>query len=491
MTEVRTRFAPSPTGMQHVGGFRTAMYNWLLARHMGGKFVLRIEDTDQARRVPGAIKYLMEYFDWLGMDIDEGPSRKELEIVGEPYQGGRDLGGPHGPYIQSQRIERYRAVAEELIAKGFCYRCDCSPERLEAMRNEQMARKELPGYDGLCRERSVSKNTKHVVRFRMPEKPSISVEDAVKGPVSWNEVPMRDPVLLKSDGFPTYHLAVVIDDHDMRISHVMRSDEWLSSVPLHYLLYQALGWQMPIHAHLPMVLGKDGKKLSKRHGNVAIETFKKAGYLPEALFNYVVLVGWSPGEGDEQEVFTRDELIQKFSLEHVNRASAVFDYEKLNWMNGLYIRNLSPEEFSRQALAEISSAGLSIDPKRWAVMAQHVQPRTKLMPEIPPMVEFLCREDITRDVNDMYQKGIDAARAKSILQAAHEKISAMKEFSHDAIDSAMRELAESMGLKPGPFFGVLRIAVTGKKVTPPLLECFLALGKEAVLKRLKETETLL
>jgi len=345
MKEVRTRFAPSPTGFQHIGGFRTEFYAYLLAKRHGGQFLLRIEDTDQERLVPGAVAYILKELKWFGMLPDEGPSKEELEKIGEYEEGIAAPGGPCGPYVQSLRLARYREVAEELISKGFCYRCDCTHEMLEKERNEQIARKELPGYSGHCRDQNVSADKAHVIRFRMPEIINVALNDAVKGLVSWDSVPMRDPVLLKSDGFPIYHLAVVVDDHDMRISHVMRGDEWLSSAPLHLKLYEALNWQAPVFAHLPVVLGSDGKKLSKRHGASLVSAFRDEGYLAEALLNFVTLVGWSPGEGEEQEVYTKDELISRFALEQINKASAVFDYAKLEWMNGVYIRNLTLDKF--------------------------------------------------------------------------------------------------------------------------------------------------
>jgi glutamyl-tRNA synthetase len=329
MKQIRTRFAPSPTGFSHVGNFRTAMYAWLHARHCGGKFLLRLEDTDQERLVPGAVRYIIESLQWLGVDIDEGPSHEELKAVNEYWEGAPNLGGPHGPYIQSRRTELYKKYAEELIAKGHAYRCDCTSEMLEKEREEQAAGKESIGYAGRCRTRDVPADVKHVVRFKIPEKVSLRLDDAVRGTVTWESPSLKDPVLLKSDGFPTYHLACVVDDHLMEISHVMRGEEWLSTTPLHLMLYDAFGWEKPVFCHLSQVLGGDGKKLSKRHGADSLNVLKENGYLPEAILNYVVLVGWSPGEGDAQEVFTRDELIKKFSLDHLNSAGGIFDGAKL------------------------------------------------------------------------------------------------------------------------------------------------------------------
>jgi len=489
MKEVRTRFAPSPTGSLHIGGFRTALYAWLYARHFGGKFILRIEDTDQVRKVDGAVKYILDFFDWFDVEIDEGPSADELKKVGEWWPEAPNLGGASGPYIQSNRLPRYVEVAEELVAKGAAYRCDCTSEMLERERLEQMARKETTGYSGYCRTRNVSKDVRHVVRLKMPHKVVLSMEDAVKGRVSWDGVPLRDTVLLKSDGFPTYHLAVVVDDHDMKVTHVLRADEWLPSSPIHLMLYEALGWEKPIFGHLPNVMGADGKKLSKRHGSTSLESFREQGYLPEALLNYCVLVGWSPGEGDEQEVFTRDELIKKFSLDHVNRASAVFDYNKLLWMNGIYMRNLTVEDFTRRCLPLIEGAGLKIRQDRWNIIAPFVQERARTLVEVPPMVEFLFVDNIQRDIAAMFGKDIDANRAREILTEAHTRLSSC-DFVDKNIEATLRAQAEAMGLKPGPMFGVIRIAVTGKKITPPLFESMAALGKEDSLKRILEAKEL-
>ncbi len=495
MKEVRTRFAPSPTGFQHVGGFRTAFYAYLLAKHFGGKFLLRIEDTDRERFVPGAIRFIIEELAWFGISFDEGPSLSELEKAGEPVVGLQDIGGPYGPYIQSLRLPRYREIADELIAKGHAYRCDCTPEMLEKERLEQLARKELPGYSGFCRGREVPASATHCVRFKMAPKRALQLNDAVKKIVTWDAVPMKDPVLMKSDGYPTYHLASVVDDHDMLITHVMRGDEWLSSAPLHLMLYEALGWEAPLFAHLPVILGSDGKKLSKRTGAASSKSLREEGYLAEAVLNYVVLIGWAPGEGSDQEVFSREELIAKFTLERVNNASGVFDANKLAWMNGLYIRKLPVQEFSARArpLLENSQFGAEFRkyPERWNAMAPHVQERTKLLPEVVAMVDFLFLREIPRAVDEMFQKGIDRPKAIEILSRTIQIVSALPTFLHKDIEAALRPLAEEFSLKVGPIFGVIRIAVTGKKVTPPLFESIEVLGKEITLARLNETLSML
>lgn len=486
MPEVRTRYAPSPTGFLHVGGARTAFFAWLLARHHGGKFLLRIEDTDRERLVPGAISGMLKELAWFGITPDEGPSHEELRLAGESTEGVADIGGPYGPYIQSLRKERYREVADQLIAKGVCYRCDCTPEMLEQERLEQMARKESPGYSGYCRDRNVPATSKHVVRFRMPFKQTVTLDDAVKGKVVWESIPLRDTVLLKSDGMPTYHLAVVVDDHDMKITHVLRGDEWLSTAPLHALLYDALGWARPVFAHLPVIKGPNGKKLSKRDGSVNTSTFRDEGYLAEALLNFTVLIGWSEGEGTEQEIYTRQELVEKFTIERINPASGIFDYGKLAWMNGTYIRALPYEDFHRLAHEFIARRGFGVPDERLRAIGPLVQERVKQLTEIPPMVEFLADKPVERDLSQLLAKDMTMPGAAKVTRRAIEILSALSDFSHAHIEAGLRPLVEEVGAKAGSVFGVLRIAVMGKKVTPPLFESLAALGKEETIKRLRE-----
>jgi glutamyl-tRNA synthetase len=333
MDGVRVRFAPSPTGELHVGGLRTALFNFLFARKQGGAFVLRIEDTDRERFVPGAEAGLIEMLQWAGMDPDEGPHK----------------GGPHGPYRQSERLDLYHRAAEQLIAQGHAYRCYCSPEELEEMRAGQTARGLPPKYDGRHRNLSESERRrfeeqgrKPVVRMRLPDRDErIVVSDLVRGKVAFNSAQLDDQVLLKSDGYPTYHLAVVVDDRHMAISHVLRAEEWLPSTPKHLYLYKWLGWEPPQYAHLPLLLNDDRSKMSKRKGDVAVEAYRAKGYLPEALVNFIALLGWSPG--NDLELMPLPELIERFSIERITKAGAVFDREKLNWMNQQYLQQV-PEE---------------------------------------------------------------------------------------------------------------------------------------------------
>ncbi|MDA8219621.1 MAG: glutamate--tRNA ligase, partial [Dehalococcoidales bacterium] len=327
MDNVRVRFAPSPTGTPHIGNVRTALFNWLFARHHGGKFVLRIEDTDVARRVPGAIEAIMDGLRWLGLDWDEGP----------------EVDGPLGPYFQSERLHLYRQYAAQLVEQGHAYYCYCSPERLAEMRAEQERRKESVGYDRRCRylspadrEEAEASGVTPVVRFAMPLEGETTYHDLLRGDVTIQNSVLDDFVILKSDGYPTYHFAVVVDDHHMHISHVLRADEWIPSTPRHVLLYRALGWDLPRFAHLPIILGPDRSKLSKRHGATSITAYREEGYLPEALVNFLALLGWS--YDGVTEVFSREDLIARFDLDRVGKTAAVFDREKLEWMNGYYIR---------------------------------------------------------------------------------------------------------------------------------------------------------
>lgn len=491
MTEVRTRFAPSPTGFQHVGGFRTAFYAYLLAKHFGGKFLLRVEDTDRERSVPGAIRFVIDELKWFGIDLDEGPSKKDLQSLGEDWEGAPDIGGPFGPYIQSLRLPRYKEIAEQLIASGHAYRCDCTPEMLERERNEQMARKELPGYSGYCRTRNVPSDKPHVIRFKMPTKRSVSFVDAIRGKVQWDSIPLRDTVLLKSDGFPTYHLAAVVDDHDMKITHALRGIEWLSSTPIHLLLYEALGWEPVTFAHLPLINGTDGKKLSKRHNATNSRELRDQGYLPEAIMNFVTLIGWAPGEGSDQEVFTREELIQKFSLEGINESSGVFDPTKLLWMNGLYIRKLPVQEFISRSQPFLEKEGVVVPADQFAALAAHVQERVKTLTEVGGMVDFLMDKPLARQMDALLGKGMDNEKARQVLNLSLERLGGLSEFTVEAIDQTLRGVATELELKPGPAFVALRIAVTGKTITPPLFESFAVLGKDKVLSRIRETLELL
>ena len=346
---VRVRYAPSPTGEPHLGNIRTAMFNWLFARRHGGDFIVRIEDTDRERYVERAVPAILEALEWLELDWDEGP-------VGN----GDGSRGPFAPYVQSQRLQHYREMADALLAKGAAYHCYCSPERLDQVRREKQRQKLPPGYDGRCRDLPAEERrrldglgTRRVVRFRVPHEGTTQVDDLVRGVVTWENRLLDDFVILKSDGFPTYHLGVVTDDHLMEITHVLRAEEWLPSTPKHLMLYKALGWAPPLFGHLPMILGPDRAKLSKRHGADSALAYRDQGFLAEAAVNFLALLGWSLD--GQREVATREEIVSHFSIERVNRAPAVFNVEKLTWMNGVYIRSMAPEELAERLLRSWSA----------------------------------------------------------------------------------------------------------------------------------------
>lgn len=482
---VRTRFAPSPTGFLHVGGVRTNFFAWLLARQSGGQFLLRIEDTDRERLVPDAVRRIIEDLSWLGLDVDEGPSSEELSAAGYEMGGVSGFKNPHGPYIQSLKNARYKEVAEQLVKSGHAYRCDCTPEQLEAERAAQMAARVTPGYSGRCRSRNVSAEKSHVIRLLIKDDAEVVLNDAVKGPVRWSKLALRDLVLLKSDGFPTYHLACVVDDHDMAITHVIRGDEWLPTAPAHVLTYNALGWEAPIFCHLPPVLGEDGKKLSKRHGAADVLSFKQAGYLPEALLNYLLMLGWAPGEGDEQEIFTREEMLAKFSLKHVSTSGAVFSKQKLNWMSGIYIRKIPPADLTRMIAPKVMERFPQASPDQLTRITPHIQERLETLNDAPELVDFLFVDELKYETGSLAERGISNETAKSVVTAIIPALSALSEFNHDSIGGAAKEVSKALGVKASVVYQTLRIAVTGREGTPPILDCMEVIGKAGCLKRIE------
>jgi glutamyl-tRNA synthetase len=480
---IRVRFAPSPTGFQHIGGYRTALFDWLLARHTGGKFLLRIEDTDIARTVPGAVEAIIEGFSWLGLDWDEGPI----------------VGGEYGPYFQTQRRELYRAYGAALIEQGFAYPCFCSPERLQRVRVEQQARNEPPRYDRLCRalnaderSRRLREGASYVVRIAVPLEGKTEVEDALRGTVRFENSNLDDAVLLKSNGYPTYHLANVVDDHLMAISHVIRAEEWIPSAPLHVLLYQALGWEPPIFAHVPDVLGRDGRKLSKRHGAVPLLEYRDLGYLPEAVLNYMALLGWS--YDDKADVLSRQQLIEAFSLERVGTAGAKYDEERLLWFNGVYIRQLVPTELTQRTLPFLqrphSQGGLpeSVSRPLDAAYVERVlrleQERMKTLAEAPAMTEFFFTRDLAYDPSLLVAKGMDRERTLAGLERSLAILEALDTWEAVAMEPPLRALVQELALKPVQLFTSLRVAVTGRTVSPPLFETMDVLGREVSLTRI-------
>ena len=470
-SQVRVRFAPSPTGYPHVGNIRTALFNWLFARHANGVFILRIEDTDQARKVEGAVEIIIDSLKWLGMDFDEGP------------------------VFQSQRLDMYRKYADQLVNEGKAYCCFCSSQRLESMRQDQISRKLPPGYDRRCRELTDEQikeakacGIEPVVRFKSPLEGHTTITDLIRGEVVFDNSLMDDFVLLKSDGFPTYHLANIVDDHFMNISHVMRAEEWLSSTPRHLLLYRAFGWQPPQFAHLPMILGPDKSKLSKRHGATAINEYRDKGYLPEAMINFLTLLGWSLD--DKTEIMGSEQIIKNFSIERVSKTAAVFNVEKLEWMNGVYIRNLAPEEFADRCLPFLErdlppEIHRPINISYFKQIAPLVQERAKTLGEVPQLVDFFFADELVYDAA-LLQGKLEKSQALIVLNKSIAVLGNVTDWKTEPMESAVRPLTEEVGLKAGPFFGVIRVAVTGRTASPPLFQTMEVLGKERCMDRLKE-----
>jgi glutamyl-tRNA synthetase len=474
---VRVRYAPSPTGLQHIGGVRTALFNYFFAKSSAGTFVLRVEDTDRERFDPRSLQDIYDTFAWLGIHWDEGP----------------DVGGEYGPYVQSQRSDLYRGYAQQLVDSGRAYLAYDTPEELAAARERgdeganrrfrEMDERELSSY--------VERGISPVVRFKVPLDGSTRFEDVILGEVVWENADVHpDPILLKSDGYPTYHLANVIDDHFMRITHVLRAQEWIPSAPLHLLLYEAFGWDPPQLCHLPMVLGEDGKKLSKRHGSTSAVEFREKGYLPDALINYVMRLGWS--YDDKREVFSQADLEELFALQGVSKSPAVFDYAKLEWMNGVYIRERAPERLYAEVLPFVRAAGLlgendyqeSESLLRAAIPL--IQERLKYLSDAPEMVRYLFEDPTLPEPEQFIAKKMDLEKTVMVLKAA-------QEFGEDILggkpdeeelEAFARAKADELGVKLGGLLMPLRVAVTGSRVSPPLFGSMRLIGADATRRRL-------
>jgi len=468
-----------------VGNLRTALFDYLLARHSGGQFILRIEDTDQARFAPEAVQALQDSLEWLGIDWDEGPGK----------------GGPYGPYVQSERLELYAAAAARLIAQDDAYECWCSPERLAAVREAQAQAKQPPRYDRRCRAgagrevaraEALAEGRAAVVRFSTPLSGEISFDDAIHGTTTFDLATIDDFVILKSDGFPTYHLAYIVDDEAMKITHVLRGDEWIPSAPRHMLIYRALGIEPPVLAHLPRVLGPDGAKLSKRHGATSVFEYRDRGYLPEALFNFLALTGWSLD--DKTEILSKEELIEHFTIERVVKNPAVFNVEKLTWMNGVYIREMAEDRLSalvRDRLEQDLPASVArpIDGELVRRLVPLIRERIKLLAEAVEYCDFFFIEEVRPAQDELLGKAYrgrpeDARAALTAVTARIESV----EWDHDAIEGELRALADGAGVKAGDLFSVVRVAVTGKRVTPPLFESMEILGRDRCIARLRAAE---
>ena len=475
--KIRTRFAPSPTGFMHVGNLRTALYEYLTARHEDGTFVLRIEDTDRERYVEGATQVIYDTMKLAGLDHDEGP----------------DIGGEYGPYVQSERLDMYKPYAEQLVREGKAYRCFCTKERLEALKKNAP---EGTGYDRHCRylsEEEIQKNLEagvpYVIRQKMPLTGTTSYHDLVYGDITFPNEDLDDQILLKTDGFPTYNFANVIDDHTMGITHVVRGSEYLSSTPKYNLLYEAFGWEIPTYIHLPLIMGKsvdeEGNevisKLSKRHGSTGFMDLVNEGYLPEAIINYIALLGWAPK--DTQEIFSLDELIKAFDINGISKSPAVFDYDKLSWVNQEHIKAMSDEEFLEHAKPYYDEAG--VDPSCYELLAELLKPRIAKFTEITEKLSFI------KNYGDFELELFEHKKSKSTLESSKQMLEqalpilAQVQWDRDSITEAMKTLAEKLEVKNSVVMWPVRIAAAGVAVTPGgCAEVMILLGRDESLRRI-------
>lgn len=459
---IRTRIAPSPTGQDvHVGSIAAALMNYAWAKKNNGQFIIRIEDTDRTRLVPGGEEKMLDTFNKIGLIADESPL----------------VGGPYSPYRQSERLDIYKKHAEELVNKGKAYFCICSPERLTKMREEQQVKKQIPKYDRLCLnsqeevKKKIKEGSKYVVRLKIPDDKEIVINDVVRGEIKFNTKDIDDQVLLKSDGFPTYHLGVVVDDHIMKITHVIRGEEWLPSTPKHVILYQSFGWELPVFAHISLLRNPDRSKLSKRKNPVWTSWYLDKGIFSEALLNYLALMGWSHPEG--KEVFSLDEYIKVFDIKDIQKTAPVFDPVKLEWLNGMYIRVMKDEElknkiyefYKKQYSEELIGKTVPL-----------IKERIKKLSDYLPLCEFYFQAPKSYEV--------DIKEKKDLLKSIQEELNKVSDWKANVIGETMQGLVKKLGIKAGEFFMVVRVAITGKKISPPLNESMEILGKEECLKRI-------
>jgi glutamyl-tRNA synthetase len=471
---VRVRLAPSPTGDPHVGHAYIGLFDYVFARKMGGDFILRIEDTDRTRLRPGSEEAILRALRWVGLVWNEGP----------------DVGGPYGPYRQSERTDIYRKHAAELVESGAAYRCFCTPERLAEMRSAQHARGEsFIGYDGLCRglskgevQRRLEAGLPCTVRLKTPPEGETLFCDLVRGEVAFRNSEIDDQVLLKSDGFPTYHLACVVDDHLMKISHVIRAEEWISSTPKHVLLSQAFGWELPTFIHMPLLRNKDQSKISKRKNPTSLDWYRAQGYLPEALLNFLALMGWSLG--DDREVFGLQEMIENFTWDRVKTSGPVFDLQKLDWLNGEYIRAMSAEDLLGRILAAPLTAHADQPASRLLAISRLVQERLKKLSEFDQLTAFFFATE-PYEAADLVPKKKDLEFAGAALAAAQEALRAVQNWTAADLERAMQALCEERGWQRGDLYMPLRVALTCRRVSTPLFETMEVLGHEECLRRVQ------
>jgi glutamyl-tRNA synthetase len=483
MTAPRVRFAPSPTGYLHVGGARTALFNWLFARRHGGVFVLRIEDTDVERSSEEMVEGILDGLRWLGLDWDEGPK----------------IGGPHAPYFQSERLDRYRAMAARLVESGAAYYCYCTPEELKAKRDKAGADGTWK-YDRTCCALTVeeiaareSRGMARAIRFRVPDT-TMRFDDLVHGPIEFDGANVEDFVVLRSDGHPTYHLSVVCDDVEMGITHVVRGDDHISNTPKQILLYRAAGAEVPRFAHVPLILGADKKRLSKRHGATSVMEYARAGYLPEAMVNFLALLGWSPGSGD-RELFTRDELVAIFSLEGINGGNAVFNSEKLDWFNQQHIARLAPAELGLRLRPSFEAAGIWSDDllgmrRAWFfAVLELLKPRAKRLVDFAEAGRFFFSDAIEYD-EAAVAAHVRVAGAADLLAALDAALAQLETYDPASIEAALRSVAERAGVKAASLIHAARVAITGKKVSPGLFDVIALVGRTRVADRLRNAARL-
>jgi glutamyl-tRNA synthetase len=488
-TQVTVRFAPSPTGRLHIGSARTALYDYLLARKVGGRFILRIEDTDQKRFIPGAEEEIYEGLRWLGLDWDEGP----------------DIGGPHAPYRQTEAREIYLDHARQLIANDHAYPCFCTAERVAKLREEQRQRKEQPRYDGLCRRlapdeaaKRVAAGEPHVIRFKTPREGSTTATDMLRGDITVENKTLDDFILVKSTGLAVYHLAAMVDDHRMGISHVIRGAEWLSTLPLHAMVVRAFGWREPAWCHLSLFLKPSGKgKMSKRDTaqaateghSIYVRDLKEMGYIPEGVLNWIALMGASFGEAED--VFTLDEMIKRFEIKHLTPSPAAINFEKADHFNGTHIRRLTVDDLSARLKPVFEKAGFAPDGERLRRVAAVVQVRIVTLEDAVEMGGFFFRETVAPDPKDLIGKGLTPAQSADALRAAREILAAKPVFDPASAEEELRALAEKLGYKPGVLFGIMRSAITGQAVSPPLFASMEIIGREMFLARMESAEAVL
>jgi len=479
----RTRIAPSPTGRFHLANARNALFAYLVARQTGGQFILRLEDTDQKRFVPGSEEEIVRSLEWLGLTPDESPLH----------------GGKFGPYRQTERREIYRHYADLLVAKGNAYPCFCTPERLDQMRKEQEARKvERVRYDGLCRRidpgeaaRRIADGERYVIRFKMPYEGTTTAQDHVRGDIVTENKYLDDYVLLKSDGLPTYHLGAMVDDHEMQITHVIRSAEWLPTFPLHVQIIRAFGWDEPVWVHPSIFLKPSGKgKMSKRDSTAAMKDghsifvgdLSGLGYIPEGVLNWIALMGWGVPEDD---VMSLDDMLKRFSIDHLTPSPAAINFQKLDHFNGTHIRLLTIDDLASRIKPYFAEAGLEVDNETLLKVTPLIRERLVTLDDSLAFASFFFKETVESDPAELIAKGLDAKQSADVARKAHAILASLPDLSHQTAEPPMREFVEKSGLSANQIFGILRVAVTGQKVSPPLFESMEIIGKQQVLERLQ------